>query len=86
MDKATLQGVSSGSPVHVDGVAYIINGETVMILTIGPEEHLYVASSSRPGRWYEIIDGICCCEAAQHGNPNCHHLTNIQRAIAQTNP
>lgn len=65
--------------VEVAGKLALVNTEYIMLLTIGELDRLFVASSSRRGRWYEIIDNKCACEAAEHGL-ECHHMRNLKAA------
>lgn len=76
-----MSAQSISPSVDVSGKLTMVNGEFVMLLAIGGTERLFVASASRRGRWYEIIDNKCCCEAAEH-SVECHHLKQLRSAAA----
>lgn len=65
---------------YIAGWTFTAGEDRFMYLEVGTVPRLFVASSSRAGRWYEIVDNKCCCEAATHGL-ECRHIKSLRAAV-----
>lgn len=47
----------------------LVNGETVIKLA----DRVLVASKSEPGKWHEVVAGVCDCKSYQYRG-TCRHV------------